>query len=90
MNDATANAKAAAASARRQLADTLELIEEKFDVTQRANDLVEDVTQRTSEFVDRAKTSYEKNPVPWIVGGAAVAILAVGLVAWAIFGGDDD
>ena len=90
MNDATANDKAAAASARRQLADTLELIEEKFDVTQRANDLVEDVTQRTSEFVDRAKTSSEKNPVPWIVGGAAVAILAVGLVAWAIFGGDDD
>lgn len=79
MNDATANAKAAAETARRQLADTLESIEEKFDVS-----------KRTSELVDKAKTAYDKNPLPWIVGGAAVAIIAVGLVAWAVFGGDDD
>lgn len=79
MNDATANAKAAAETARRQLADTLESIEEKFDVS-----------KRTTELVDKAKVAYEKNPLPWIVGGAAVAVIAVGLVAWAIFGGDDD
>ncbi len=79
MSDATAAAKAAAAKARHQLADTLDEIEGKFDVPQRAG-----------ELVDKVKVAYEKNPVPWIVGGAAVAIVAVGLVAWAIFGGDDD
>ena len=79
MSDATAAAKAAAAKARHQLADTLDEIEGKFDVPQRAG-----------ELVDKVKVAYEKNPVPWIVGGAAVAIVAVGLVAWAIFGGGDD
>ncbi len=79
MSDATAAAKAAATQARHQLADTLDEIENKFNVP-----------QRTGELVEKAKIAYEKNPVPWIVGGAAVAIIAVGLVAWAIFGGDDD
>lgn len=79
MNDATAAAKAAAEKARHQLADTLEAIEGKFDVP-----------QRTGELVEKAKAAYERNPVPWIVGGAAVAVIAVGLVAWAIFGRDDD
>ncbi len=79
MSDATASAKAAATQARRQLADTLDEIEDKFNVP-----------KRTAELAEKAKTAYEKNPVPWIVGGAAVAIIAVGLVAWAIFGPDDD
>ncbi|AYF97904.1 DUF3618 domain-containing protein [Protaetiibacter intestinalis] len=79
MSDAIENAKAAAAKARHELADTLEAIEDKFDVP-----------KRTGELVDKAKAAYERNPVPWIVGGAAVAIVALGLVAWAIFGGDDD
>ncbi|HLU63448.1 MAG TPA: DUF3618 domain-containing protein [Protaetiibacter sp.] len=79
MNDATAAAKSAATQARRQLADTLDELEDKFNVP-----------QRTGELVEKAKAAYERNPVPWIVGGAAVAIIAVGLVAWAIFGGDDD
>ena len=79
MNDATASAKAAAEQARHQLADTLDAIEDKFNVP-----------KRTGELVEKAKVAYDKNPVPWIVGGAAVAIIAVGLVAWAIFGRDDD
>lgn len=79
MNDATQAAKSAATQARRQLADTLDELEGKFNVPERAN-----------ELVGKAKASYEENPVPWIVGGAAVAIIAVGLVAWAIFGGGDD
>lgn len=79
MNDATASAKAAAEKARRQLADTLDAVDDKFDVSKRA-----------SELTERAKTAYEKNPVPWIVGAAAVGVIAVGLIAWAIFGGDDD
>ena len=78
MSNATENAKAAAAKARHDLADTLDAIEDKFNVP-----------KRTSELAEKAKVAYEKNPVPWIVGGAAVAIIAVGLVAWAIFGGDD-
>ena len=82
MNDATttttATAKAAAIKARHDLADTLDAIEDKFNVP-----------KRTGELVGKAKVAYEKNPVPWIIGGAAVAIIAVGLVAWAIFGGDD-
>ena len=77
MNDATADAKAAAAKARHELADTLEALEDKFNVP-----------KRTGELVDRAKVAYEKNPVPWIIGGAAVAVIAVGLVAWAIFSDD--
>lgn len=79
MNDATAQAKAAATKARRQLGDTLDEIEEKFNVP-----------KRTGELVDKAKVAYEKNPVPWIVGAAAVGVIVVGLVAWAIFSGDDD
>lgn len=78
MNDATAAAKAAAEKARRQLADTLEEIEGKFNVPKRTGDLGQ-----------KAKAAYEKNPVPWIVGGAAVAVIAAGLVAWAIFSKDD-
>lgn len=79
MNDATANAKAAAQTARRQLVDTIEALEDKFDVP-----------ARTSELVEKAKIAYNRNPVPWIVGGAALAVIAVGLVAWAVFSGDDD
>ncbi len=79
MSNATENAKAAAAKARHDLADTLDAIEDKFNVP-----------KRTGELAEKAKVAYEKNPVPWIIGGAAVAIIAVGLVAWAIFGGDDD
>ena len=79
MSNATENAKAAAAKARHDLADTLDAIEDKFNVP-----------KRTGELAEKAKAAYEKNPVPWIIGGAAVAIIAVGLVAWAIFGGDDD
>ena len=33
--------------------------------------------------------SYEKNPLPFIIGGVAVAVVAVGLIAWAIFSDDD-
>lgn len=79
MNDATADAKAAAQTARRQLVDTIEALEDKFDVP-----------ARTSELVEKAKIAYNRNPVPWIVGGAALAVIAVGLVAWAVFSGDDD
>jgi len=78
MSDTVAAARAAAQKARHELADTLDAIEGKFNVP-----------ERTGELARKAKLAYEKNPVPWIVGGAAVAVIAAGLVAWAIFGRDD-
>ena len=64
---------------RAKLEGTLDAIEEKLDVK-----------KQTSALVERTKSSYEANPIPWIVGATAAAIVAAGLVAWAIFSGDDD
>jgi hypothetical protein len=72
-------AKAQAQKARDQLASTLDAIDDKFNVPKRVTDLGE-----------KAATAYRQNPVPWIIGGAAVAVIAIGLVAWAIFSDDDD
>ena len=73
----TMDAKADAAQARADLAATLDAIEDRLNVP-----------KRVSELGKRAAAAYEKNPVPWIIGGAAVAVIAVGLVAWAIFNDD--
>ncbi|MCU1599170.1 MAG: hypothetical protein QOK08_1268 [Actinomycetota bacterium] len=67
------------ASTRANLETTLDEIEDKFNVPKRASALIE-----------RAKASYEENRTPWIVGATGVAIAVVGLVAWALFSGDDD
>lgn len=75
----TTDAKNQAAKARAELAATLDALEDRLNVPKRA-----------SELTKKAVAAYEKNPLPWIVGGVAVAVVAVGLVAWAIFGGDDD
>ena len=72
-------AKAQAQRARDDLASTLDAIEDKLNVP-----------KRVTELGERAAAAYRQNPVPWIVGGVAVAVIAVGLVAWAIFSGDDD
>lgn len=66
------------ASQRAALENTLDAIEDKLNVPKQVNELTE-----------RAKASYERNPVPWIVGATAVAIAVVGLVAWAILSDDD-
>lgn len=71
------DAAKAADAARESLGDTLDAIEEKFDVQ-----------KRTAEFTEKAKRSYEENPVPWIVGATATLIAIGGLVAWAIFSDD--
>ena len=62
---------------RAQLEHTLEAIEDKLNVK-----------KRSEELAEKAKASYEQNPVPWIVGATAAAIVVAGLVAWAIFGDD--
>jgi len=72
-------AKAQAQKARDDLASALDAIEDKFNVP-----------KRVTELSEKAAAAYRQNPVPWIVGGAAVAVIAIGLVAWAIFSGDDD
>jgi hypothetical protein len=79
LNSKTAAAKAQAQKARDELAETLDAIEDKLNVP-----------KRVTELGEKAASAYRQNPVPWIIGGAAVAVIALGLVAWAIFSGDDD
>ena len=67
------------ARTRANLENTLDAIEDKFNVPKRA-----------SELTQRARVSYESNPTPWIVGATGVAIAVLGIIAWAIFSGDDD
>lgn len=66
------------AAARAELADTLDAIEDKLNVPKRVEDLTE-----------RAKASYESNPLPWIIGAVGAAVVVAGLVAWAILSDDD-
>jgi len=75
----TTDAKNEAAKARAELAATLDALEDRFNVP-----------KRVDELRRKAVTSYEKNPLPWIIGGVAVAVIAIGAVAWAIFSDDDD
>lgn len=75
----TIDAKNQAAKARADLAATLDALEDRLNVP-----------KRVSELGSKAVAAYEKNPIPWIIGGVAVAVIAAGLVAWAIFGDDDD
>lgn len=75
----TFDAKNHAAKARADLAATLDQIEDRLNVPKRVNELTK-----------KAGAAYEKNPLPWIIGGVAVAVIAAGLVAWAIFSDDDD
>lgn len=64
-------------TARAQLEDTLDAIEDKLNVPKQAGRLAK-----------KAQASYEANPVPWIVGATAAVIVVGGLVAWALFGDD--
>lgn len=75
----TIDAKNQAAKARADLAATLDTLEDRLNVP-----------KRVSELGSKAVAAYEKNPIPWIIGGVAVAVIAAGLVAWAIFSDDDD
>ncbi|MDO7883568.1 DUF3618 domain-containing protein [Antiquaquibacter soli] len=70
--------EAKVAAARAELADTLDAIEDKLNVPKRVNELTE-----------RAKASYERNPLPWIIGAVGAAIAVAGVVAWAILSDDD-
>ena len=63
---------------RAKLEGTLDAIEDQLDIK-----------KQTSALVERTKSSYEANPIPWIVGATAAAIVVAGLVAWAILSDDD-
>lgn len=47
------------------------------------------VPKRVSELSTKVRSSYEANPVPWIIGATAAAIIVAGVVAWAILSDDD-
>lgn len=75
----TIDAKNQAAKARADLAATLDALEDRLNVP-----------KRVSELGSKAMAAYQKNPLPWIIGGVAVAVITIGAVAWAIFSDDDD
>lgn len=73
------NASARIESARAELEQTLDAIEDKLNVPKQVNELAR-----------RAKASYDANPIPWIIGATAAAIVVAGVIAWAVISGDDD
>lgn len=64
--------QARVSATRAELENTLDAIEDKLNVP-----------KQVGALVDRAQVSYEKNPVPWLVGAVGVVGTVVGLVAWA-------
>lgn len=64
-------------SARAQLENTLDQLEDKLNVP-----------KQFERLSAKAKSSYEAKPVPWIIGATAAAIVVVGTVAWAILSDD--
>ncbi|WP_010204668.1 DUF3618 domain-containing protein [Salinibacterium sp. PAMC 21357] len=64
--------------ARAELERTLDAIEDRFNVG-----------KRVDEVATRVRSSYESNPLPWIIGAAAAAVSVVAVVAWAILSDDD-
>lgn len=66
------------ATQRAALEDTLDALEDKLNVPKQARALTE-----------KAKSSYDTNPIPWIIGATAAAIVVVGVVAWALLSDDD-
>jgi Protein of unknown function (DUF3618) len=66
------------AATRAQLENTLDAIEDKLNVP-----------KQVSLLAQRTRASYGANPIPWIIGATAAAIVVAGLVAWAVLSDDD-
>ena len=66
------------AASRAELEATLDAIEDKLNVP-----------KRVGELSKKAQSSYEANPMPWILGGLSAVAVVIGVVAWAILGNDD-
>ncbi len=60
-------------AARARLEETLDAIDDKLDMQKQA-----------SAFAERVQRSYRANPVPWIIGATAAAVVVAGIVVWAI------
>lgn len=69
----TDDAKEVAADARQKLADTLDQIEDRVNIPKKLG--------RWSKY---ASDSYEKNPIPFLVGGAAAVVSVIGLAIWGL------
>lgn len=66
------------AEARSELEQTLDAIEDKLNVP-----------KQVGELTTRARESYQRNPLPWIIGGIAAAVAVAAVVAWAVLSDDD-
>lgn len=65
------------AAARAELEEVLDAIEDKLNVPKQLGILS-----------TRARSSWESNPVPWIIGATAAVIVVGGLIALAVMGED--
>jgi hypothetical protein len=64
-------------AARAELEDTLDEIEDKLNVP-----------KQVSALAEKAKASYDENPLPWIIGGVVAAVAIAAAVAWAVLSED--
>jgi len=62
---------------RSELEQTLDEIEDRLNVP-----------KQVGKLTAKAQSSYDENPVPWIIGATAAVVVIGGIVAWAIFGDD--
>jgi hypothetical protein len=69
LGTAAETAKLKAAEARAELAATLDAIEDKLNVP-----------KRVGEWGRKAAAAYRKQPLPWIIGGIATGVVAVGAI----------
>jgi hypothetical protein len=65
------------ASARAELKETLDAIEDKLNVP-----------KQVGRLTKKAQRSYRDNPVPWIIGATAAVIVVGGLAARALLRDD--
>ena len=62
---------------RSELEQTLDEIEDRLNVP-----------KQVGKLTAKARSSYQENPVRWIIGATTAVVVIGGIVAWAIFGED--
>ncbi len=65
------------AQARAELAETLDAIEDKFNVPKQLGLLQQ-----------RARRSWDLNPLGWVIGATVAVVVVGGLIAWAVLRDD--
>ena len=65
------------AAVREELAETLDAIGDKLNVG-----------KQLAKLPETAKRSWQRDPVPWIIGGGIAALLIAGAIAWAFLADD--